>query len=301
MSRRKTGQQNRPSLLKRHKFQLFIVTIVLGLFAAWTMLAYSGALDSVFRQKSKKGGTVSTASFNSNSPSKEYVYAGGRLVATEEPTGGVGCTPPSAPVLTTSIVNSTITLSWTIPSAAETFDVERKPTVSVLFGPIATGLSGTTSQWSDNINFSGVSSDGTNNVVTYIYRVVAHIGQCSTPSNPDWATNISFGEPLISQQTVIKAIHITELRVAVNSVWRAADQTPQPITWTDPANGGMAGLTGFQVKEAHVDELRTKLNQAMNAIQPGYSSQHPYNDPMLIQNSTPVRAIHLIDLRNRVK
>src|SRR5215510_4674589 len=74
-----------------------VAGVAVGLVAGWTMLAYSGALDSVFRQKGKKGGTVSTASFNANSPSKEYIYAGGRLVATEEPTTSGGCTAPPSP------------------------------------------------------------------------------------------------------------------------------------------------------------------------------------------------------------
>ena len=106
------------------------VCIVLGLFAAWTILASSGALDSIFRQKDKKGRTVSTAAFNSNSPSKEYIYGGGRLVATEEPSSGGGCTPPAAPALTTSVVNSVITLNWNIPAGTDTFDVERTPKLS---------------------------------------------------------------------------------------------------------------------------------------------------------------------------
>src|SRR5438270_778771 len=69
---------------------LIAIAVVLSLLAAWALLAYSGALDSVLGQKERRGKSVSTASLNSNSPSKEYIYAGGRLVATEEPNGG-GC------------------------------------------------------------------------------------------------------------------------------------------------------------------------------------------------------------------
>ena len=280
---------------------LIAVAVALSLLAACTYLAYSGALDSALSQKGKQGKSVSTASLNSNSPSKEYIYAGGRLLASEEPAGG-GCTPPPAPVLTTSVVNSVITLNWSVIAGVETFDVERSPKVSLLFAPVATNLPATTTTLQDvSVGFGGVSADGTNNVVTYIYRVIAHAGQCSTSSNLDWATNISFVEVLTPQQTVVKAHHITELRVAVNSVWKAANQNPETITWSEPPGGTAAGLAGFQVKKIHVDELRSKLNQAMDAIQPGYSSQHPYNDATLVQFSTPVRAIHLIDLRNRVK
>jgi hypothetical protein len=77
MSKTKARQQRVSGMTPRKSQIVIAVAVVLSLFAAGTMLAYSGALDSVFKQKSKKGGTVSTASFNSNSPSKEYVYAGG--------------------------------------------------------------------------------------------------------------------------------------------------------------------------------------------------------------------------------
>jgi hypothetical protein len=280
---------------------VIVTLIVLSLFAGWTLLAYSGALDPILRQKKKSGGAVSIQSFNSNSPSKEYIYAGGRLVATEEPTA-VGCTPPTAPVLTTSVVNSVITLNWTVPAGLESFDVERSQGISAPFSPVASNLSAATYSWPDtSVGFSTVNPDGANSVVTYIYRVSARIGQCTTPSNLDWATNINFAEVLTPQQTLIKAHHITELRVAVNSVWKAANQTPQTIIWAEPPSGTAAGLAGFQIKKSHVEELRAKLNQAMDAIQAGYSVQNPYTDPTLFQGSTQVKAIHLVELRDRVK
>ncbi|MEK6410855.1 MAG: hypothetical protein AABN34_28355, partial [Acidobacteriota bacterium] len=84
MSGKKTSQQKRSGLLTRVRPQVIIpVAFVLSLIAAWTMLANSGAFDSALRQKGKQRQTVSLASLNSNSPSKEYVYAGGRLIATE--------------------------------------------------------------------------------------------------------------------------------------------------------------------------------------------------------------------------
>ncbi|MEK6408509.1 MAG: VCBS repeat-containing protein, partial [Acidobacteriota bacterium] len=91
MSRKKASRQKGSSLVMRRGPKVPIaMTVVLSLFAAWTMLANSGAFDSAFGQKLKKDRTVSLASFNSNSPSKEYIYAGSRLVATEDgpPAGG---------------------------------------------------------------------------------------------------------------------------------------------------------------------------------------------------------------------
>ncbi|MEK6288826.1 MAG: hypothetical protein AABO57_24170, partial [Acidobacteriota bacterium] len=76
-------QKKRSGLLSRRKPQVVIaVAFVLSLIAAFTMLANSGAFD----KKGKQRQTVSLASLNSSSPSKEYIYAGTKLIATVEPT-----------------------------------------------------------------------------------------------------------------------------------------------------------------------------------------------------------------------
>ena len=60
------------------------------------MLAYSGALDSDPNQRVSTKQTVSIDSLSSNSPSKEYIYAGGRLVATEEPAQSCDTSNPNS-------------------------------------------------------------------------------------------------------------------------------------------------------------------------------------------------------------
>lgn len=46
--------------------------IVLSLFESWTLLAHSGASDTLFRQKGNQFATMSTQSFNSNNILKDY-------------------------------------------------------------------------------------------------------------------------------------------------------------------------------------------------------------------------------------
>lgn len=65
------------------KREVVTFAAVMSLVAAWTILAFSG-LESA-NQKRPQEHTLSTASFSAASPSKEYIYAGSRLVATEEP------------------------------------------------------------------------------------------------------------------------------------------------------------------------------------------------------------------------
>lgn len=112
---------------RRRSRMAIAVTVLLSLMTALTMLGYSGAHDSPFRQNPKSGHAVSTSSLNSNSPSKEYVYAGGRLVATEEPQS---CIPvltatspqsyPATPSPNTGAISVSIgsTCAWTATSNA---------------------------------------------------------------------------------------------------------------------------------------------------------------------------------------
>ena len=71
MSKRKTSRHKQVGMgARRRPAIVTAVAVVLSMFAACAMLAYSGAFSSAFRQKGAKRGTVSTSSFSS--PSKEY-------------------------------------------------------------------------------------------------------------------------------------------------------------------------------------------------------------------------------------
>jgi ELWxxDGT repeat protein len=64
--------------------------------------------------------------------------------------------------------------------------------------------------------------------------------------------------PLVAGQTHLRAVHILELRQAVNSLRASANLAA--FAFTDPA------LAGTPVKAAHLLELRTALNQARAAL-----------------------------------
>src|SRR5258708_17516665 len=65
-----------------------IVALVLGL----SMLVTGGMVARRERlaKSATAGATGSPTPFDPGNPSKEYIYAGGRLIATEEPNGGGG-------------------------------------------------------------------------------------------------------------------------------------------------------------------------------------------------------------------
>ena len=65
---------------------ILIGVILVGLLTAGGALAqWTGIFSTVQKNKQKSGGDIVATSFDPASPSKEYIYAGGRLIATEEP------------------------------------------------------------------------------------------------------------------------------------------------------------------------------------------------------------------------
>ena len=292
MRKRKVRQQKLPDVGWRHPSARIVIAtaIVVSLFAAWTMLAYSGALDRVFRQKAEKKGVVSLASFTS--PSKEYIYAGGRLVATEEAASSGCVSPPSTgnTLFASAQTATSVVLNWAPSSGADHYEVQRRQSIAV------------GSDWATLSPNPGNNTFTDNGVVAntaYLYRVraVDAAGACpSSYSNTDLATTTIFtDDPLVAQMTIIQAVHLTQLRTAINAV--RATAALAAFNWTDPPATDTPA-PGVVIKKDHVQKLRDSLNPALSAL--GLSAPG-YTDPTLVAGSTPVKKIHVDELRQRVK
>ena len=210
------------------------------------------------------------------SPSKEYIYAGGRLIATEEPN------PLAAPTnLVADTFSSTrIDLTWTATPNAHHYQVERASNLGGAFNVLNSNVATTT--YTDNTVTS---------VNAYLYRVRSADagGNLSVPGSIDVATAITFTDnPLTAGTTLVKAQHVTELRQAVNAVRAAANLGA--ATWTD------SSLTNVLVKAVHIQELRTNLDQALNSLSlpPG-----SYTDTSL--SGVKIKKVHVDELRQRVE
>jgi Zn-dependent metalloprotease len=110
-----------------------------------------------------------------------------------------------------------------------------------------------------------------------------------------WNAQYTFtDDPLVVKGTVIKAVHLTELRDAVDG-FRAAVGLAS-TTWSDPT------LTAKQtlVKAIHIQELRDRLNEAIAAPQCAGTSLPVYTDPVLTAKSTIIKALHIEELRKSV-
>lgn len=130
------------------------------------------------------------------------------------------------------------------------------------------------------------------NVYIYKVRAVHATAGNSLYSTPDTASTIFFtDDPLQAQLTRIRAVHLTELRQAVNALRATAGLGA--ATFTDPT-----ASNATSVKTVHFQELRTALNQARTPL--GLSSV-TFTDATLTGGLTRVRAVHLAELRDGVR
>ncbi len=214
--------------------------------------------------------------------SKEYIYAGGRLVATEEPappaSGPVPTDLAAAPASATSV-----TVTWSPPPGTiASYTVERAQSVSGPFAPLSPATTDTV--FTDTTAFTNTA---------YLYRVKATFtgGGSSPYSNVDLATTVAFSDdPIQAGSTVVRAAHLLELRGAVDAV-RALAGLGGAAWQTNPAPA-----QGGALRASHFAELRDQLNPALSALG---LAQLP-NDPTLAAGQ-PVKAAHLQGVREKVK
>jgi hypothetical protein len=200
------------------------------------------------------------------------------LIATEEPNPMVAPTN----LIADTFSNARIDLTWTAAPGAHHYQVERAPNLGGTFTVLNSNVAGTTYQ-----------DTTVTSVNAYLYRVrtADAVGNLSAPSGIDVATAITFTDnPLTVGTTPVRAVHMTELRQAVNAVRAAANLSA--ATWTDATL--TVGTT--TIRAVHITELRTNLDAALNALSlyPG-----PYTDPSL--TGILIRKVHVDEVRQRVK
>ncbi|HWN11606.1 MAG TPA: fibronectin type III domain-containing protein [Pyrinomonadaceae bacterium] len=217
------------------------------------------------------------------SPSKEYIYAGGKLIATEESSPG----PPPTNLVATAQSETSVNLTWTAPISgiATGYLIERRHSLSAQPVEIQTGV--TTPSFTD--------ATATANTA-YLYRVRAIVtGGTSLYSNQDLATTVAFTNSEL-QGVFIKAEHLNQARRAVNAVRALSVPALGLAAWTypDPVSSPAAQQRSIYLEDMR--ELRTYLNPALLALQ---KTALP-DDPTL-ERGLPVKAAHIQDVRDQVK
>lgn len=196
---------------------------------------------------------------------------------------GVTVGPPTPTgLVATAITTTHVDVSWNLTSGAAQYEVDRASATS---GGYALLITTASTSYADTSVTGGL---------TYIYKVRAIDASArqSPFSTPDAATTIFFtDDPLIAGTTTVKAVHVSELRVAVNAMRATAGLIA--MSFTDPVLTG-----GVAVKAVHIQQLRTALSQARTAL--GLSAI-PFTDPTLTAGTTVLKAAHVQELRIGVK
>ncbi len=98
---------------------------------------------------------------------------------------------------------------------------------------------------------------------------------------------VPFTDPTLTPGvTVIRAVHIMELRTRIDAV--RAQYGLGGFGYTDPGT-----LTGVAIKAVHIQQLRTALNEAYDAAlrtRPGYSRSPVAGMVIIVSDVTELRA-----------
>lgn len=189
-----------------------------------------------------------------------------------------------APANVTALASSatSVVVSWSPVAGAANYEVVRSQNGTTFTTVGATNGTSVT-------DFSAAAN------TAYLYKVRAFDAASTAGpySSTDLATTVIFtDDPLVAGVTIVKAVHITQLRTAVNAVRTLAGLAAG--SFTDPTIA--VGVTA--VRAAHVTELRANLDEARTDL--GLAPQS-YTDGTITAGSTAIKAVHIAELRNGVK
>jgi hypothetical protein len=297
MSKKKARQPKKPKLSQRESLSRRKAVVVIGLILCLGLTTLILAQWHIIHTSSNPLSPVPQAS-PTPQLSKEYIYAGGKLIATEEPNNGGGNSPLSAPsgliAAGNSIPNAQVTLTW-LPSTGGTINhyrVERCQN----FGQNCYTWVADVPDASPTVSYT---DNGVSAGVAYLYRVrgVDSQGNFTNYSNIDLATAITFlNNPLVSyaenqsNATPVRAAHITELRSAVNAVRSLAGLSA--ASWTNAVQSGAV------INHLDLTELRSSLEPALTALGLPIPS---YQYPTIMAQVSLIHKADIQELRDAVK
>jgi uncharacterized repeat protein (TIGR01451 family) len=169
-----------------------------------------------------------------------------------------------------------VNIVWTAVNGSASYEIDRRAAAG---GFVQIGTSTTN-------NFSDTSRSADS---AYLYRVRAvNEAGVSSNSTADLATTVLFVDNPLTLHGLVKAIHLSQLRTAVNAV-RLLAGLPA-FAFTD------AATSGTTIRALHVTELRSQLDEARGLL--GFTTGG-YTDASLA--SVTIKAVHFQELRNRVQ
>ncbi len=230
-------------------------------------------------------GTTATFDFSSSNGGPHTItaeYPGDGTYLPSTSPGNTHYVLLSAPIITaTATAGNSVSITWPPITGADHYTVWRSTNNAafiIMGNPVGAGYTDPT-----------VSPN-----TAYFYRVAAVDagGNPGAMSATDTATTIIFtDDPVVAGSTIISAVHLTQLREAVNALRAAASMGN--ATFTDPSLAA-----GSIIRTVHIQELRDALAPARSTL--GLPAL-TFTDPTLTQELTPVKAVHVEELRGGMK
>jgi hypothetical protein len=269
----------------------FTISVPSPMFAAASSTASVNlGCDGLTFSWSISGGTITSGN---GSPRVTFIAGGaGTLTLTLTVTSSAGCSTTKSVNVTvqqaafgappfldaTTSGTTTASLRWASVTSADHYEVYRS---------------------TDNVNWSlrgtpagtTFSESGLAASTTYLYKVraIQANSTASAYSSINAATTIALtDDPLSACGTIIQAVHITQLRTAINTA--RASVGLAAFSFTDPSLAA-----GDTIKAVHVSDLRTALSGFLTAI--GVTPS--YTDPT-ISAGIDVKAAHIQEVRDLV-
>ncbi|HYI08018.1 MAG TPA: BACON domain-containing carbohydrate-binding protein [Thermoanaerobaculia bacterium] len=253
------------------------ITVTAASTCAWTA-ATNDAWITITEGFSDSGDGQTSFTIAPNSgtePRSGSIAVAGEIVTIAQSEPVAEGAPPAPTGVNARAYPTRVTISWNAVSGATSYQVERRAAGG---GYVTVGS--TTVNWlHDSSAASGEA---------YLYRVRALNGTISSAvSASDLVTTILFTDSPLAAGNTIRAIHLAELRTAVDAVRRLAGLGAGSYT-------GQA-IAGTTISAMHILELRTALDQA-RALLGLPTGDYVY----AIAPGVRVRAFHFNELRGKV-
>jgi Divergent InlB B-repeat domain len=211
---------------------------------------------------------------------------------------GGGCSGTGTCVVTMNAA-ITVTANFTVPTFALTVSKTGAGAGTVTSNPAGINC-GPTCSFSFNINTVVTLTATPTAGSTFVSWSGACTGSggCTVTMSAARAVTANFGvstvtftdNPLVAQTTVIKVIHVAELRTTI-AMARARNGLAA-FTWGDTLTAATT-----QIKAAQLTEMRTAINQIYQALG---RTVPTYTDPTLVAGQTTAKAAHVQELRSAV-
>jgi hypothetical protein len=143
------------------------------------------------------------------------------------------------------------------------------PSLSYLSRPLGVSYESSPSTSADNVR-------ALNNAA----NIIANWRQTVVPVQGGYTPATFTDNPLVAGVTQVKALHISEVRDAINR-YRVSAGLSQ-VSWS-------TATTGTTIAATHITEMRAALQQALPSA--------TFTDPTLVSGST-IKAVHIQELRN---